>query len=195
MPRLLIHRKKTKSSNKTGSRVTFVLPHSPFQKIIEAGRVEHRLSYAQLAKQISEGKKSVHPGSLWIWLHTPNGYPHPKSCTASHLRRLSAVLRIPLPRLQEALDSSRHLFTQRERATATLSIDSWKEFVNWLENDKREMLRKTTVLNMARQFHAAAGSAAKKKGGVSGRAPRTSRQYLAPVHILKGAALSVIQAG
>jgi hypothetical protein len=158
MPRLLTNRKPgPKSSAK--SKATFVTPHSPFQKLVDSHRVEKRLSYAQLAEQVSDKTLSLHPGTLWIWLHNRNGHPHPRSCTPEHLRRLSRVLNIPLPRLQEALDASRHLFTKRETPMPTQSIDAWQEFVGWLENDKRTKISRTVVLNMAKRFMAGAVAA------------------------------------
>lgn len=152
MPRLLTNRKATSKLRK----INFVTPFSPFQKLVESRRVEKRLSYADLAKKVSDKSLHVHTGTLWIWLHTKNGHPHPRSCKPEHLRGLSSVLNIPLPQLKESLDASRHLFTKSERAVPTASIDGWKEFVGWLENDKRTKISRTVVLNMARRFMAGA---------------------------------------
>jgi hypothetical protein len=152
MPRLLTDRKPSSKLRK----ISFVTPFSPFQKLVESRRVEKRLSYADLAKKVSDKKLQLHPGTLWIWLHTKNGHPHPRSCTPEHLRRLSRVLNVPLPQLKESLDASRHIFTKSERAVPTASLDGWKEFVGWLDNDKRTKISRTVVLNMAKRFMAGA---------------------------------------
>lgn len=160
MPRLLIN-KKISTKQRGTKKVTFVNPHSPFQKLVESARIQKRLSYAQLATKISAGTSSVHPGSIWIWLHNQNGHPHPRSCKPAHLRALGRVLNIPLPRLQESLDASRHLFTKKEDPQPVAAVTSWREFVGWLENDKRGKISRSVVLNMARRFAESAESAAK----------------------------------
>ncbi len=149
MPQLLPSRKPA-----SARKATFLPPHSPFQKLVDGKRVEKRFSYAQLAEKVSDGKLSLHPGTLWIWLHNQNGHPHPRSCTPEHLRRIGRVLGIPLPQLQEALDASRHIFTARETPVPTAARDGWHEFVAWLENDKRIRIPRTVVLNMAKRFMA-----------------------------------------
>lgn len=148
MPRLLINRKVKK--------VTLVLPHSPFQKLVDSARIQKRLSYARLAALISDEAASVHTGTLYIWLHTKNGHPHPRSCRPEHLRRLARVLNVPLPRLQETLDASRHIYTKQENPVPTAAVNAWEEFVGWLANDKRSKISRTVVLNMARRFMASA---------------------------------------
>lgn len=155
MPRLLINKKISKSPVRT-RKVTFSNPHSPFQKLVESARVQKRLSYAQLAEKLGDSESSVHPGTLWIWLHNRNGHPHPRSCRPEHLRRLARVLNVPLPRLQETLDASRHIFTKQEHSVPAAAINAWAEFVGWLENDKRPKITRTVVLNMARRFMASA---------------------------------------
>lgn len=155
MPRLLINKKVSRKRDKP-TKATFENPHSPFQKIVEAARVEKRLSYAQLSEKMALEGCNVHPGSLWIWLHNKNGHPHPRSCTPAHLRALGKVLNVPLPRLQETLDASRHIFTKQETPVPTAAINAWEEFVGWLENDQRPKISRTVVLNMARRFMASA---------------------------------------
>jgi transcriptional regulator with XRE-family HTH domain len=155
MPRLLINKKISRKRDQT-KKVTFSAPHSPFQKLVESARVQKRLSYAQLAGKLGDGKASVHPGTLWIWLHNQNGHPHPRSCKPEHLRRLARVLNVPLPRLQETLDASRHIFTKQESPMPAAAVNAWQEFVGWLENDKRTKITRTVVLNMARRFMASA---------------------------------------
>lgn len=158
MPRLLINKKVSQKRDKP-AKATFTDPHSPFQKVVDAARIEKRLSYAQLSTKMAEAGSNVHPGSLWIWLHNQNGHPHPRSCTPAHLRALGRVLNIPLPRLQETLDASRHIFTKQEKTPLpTATIDAWEEFVGWLENDQRAKISRTVVLNMARRFMASAKS-------------------------------------
>jgi transcriptional regulator with XRE-family HTH domain len=156
MPRLLINKKVSQKRDAGPKKVTFTNPHSPFQKLVESARVEKRLSYAQLAEKIGDSHKSVHPGTIWIWLHNLNGYPAPRSCRPEHLKRLARVLNVPLPRLQESLDASRHIFTRQENPVPVATINAWAEFVGWLENDKRTKISRTVVLNMARRFMASA---------------------------------------
>lgn len=156
MPRLLINKKVSRKRDKP-AKATFKDPHSPFQKLVEAARVRKRLSYAQLANDMAKAGANVHPGTLWIWLHNVNGHPHPRSCTPLHLKALARVLNVPLPRLKETLDASRHLYArQEETPLPTSTINAWEEFVGWLENDQRPKISRTVVLNMARRFMASA---------------------------------------
>lgn len=155
MPRLLINRKVSHKRDKA-TKATFTNPHSPFQKLVESARVEKRLSYAQLSTEMAKLGSNVHPGTLWIWLHNLNGHPHPRSCRPEHLKALGRILNVPVPRLEETLDASRHIFTKQETPVPTAAINAWEEFVGWLENDHRARLSRTVVLNMARRFMASA---------------------------------------
>lgn len=154
MPKLLVNRKSPRKTPPCGRRIDYRVPHSPFQKLVEAERLRRGLSYADLAKTLSRPKSKVDPSSIWIWTHSENGFPHPKSFTQERMRALASTLEIPLPRMQEALDASRHLYTKRETPMPVAASDAFGQFIETLENDKRQVIKKEYVLNLARRFHA-----------------------------------------
>lgn len=151
MPKLLIHRKKPNPVPPCGRRIVYEVPHSPFQKLVDAARRTKGLSYRELADQIEVGHSI-----LWQWLHTKNGVPHTRSFKEYHLDRLSAVLKIPVPQIKEAFDASGHRFTAQSTPAPVSSTDALKGFIEALENDRRIRVSKEYVLNLAKTFLASA---------------------------------------
>jgi hypothetical protein len=159
MPRLISRRKKPNPVPPCGRRIVYVAPHSPFQKLVESRRATLGLSVRDLAAKVSDltpHEPELNAGSLWIWLRNQNGYPHPKSCTRTRLTALARVLRVPVPRLQESLDASRHLFTVRENPVPREAINGLESIVDVLRNDKRKYVWRKRILNIAEQHLAAA---------------------------------------
>lgn len=152
MPKLITDRPGAKSVRKK-SGVRFSVPHSPFQKLIDARRMELDLSIAALAKMI---RPSLHRGSLWIWLHNENGYPAKRSCTPARMKSISAVLDIPLPQLQQALDASRTVYSQQQVPVPSQLNDALGELISILEKDPRDYVTKNWVLNMAKRLRESA---------------------------------------
>jgi transcriptional regulator with XRE-family HTH domain len=153
MPKLLIHRKKPNPVPPCGKRIVYQVPHSPFQKLIEAARLAHQMSYRELAEELG-----VEHSTLWQWLHTQNGVPHARSFKDQHLASLSRALKIPVPQIKEAFDASRHRFTAQEDPAPTSSTDALEGFIEALGNDKRERISKQYALNLAKTFLASAKS-------------------------------------
>ena len=145
MPKLLLNKAGSKSRAKYGP------PHSPFQKLIHGAIKANGYSETGFAKEKLPG---VNPGSFWIWLHNRNGFPHPRSCKPAHLDLLSKHLQLPVADIHKALDASRHLFTPREAAVPTEAKDGLKMLIEILQNDRREKLMKSYVLNLARKLSA-----------------------------------------
>lgn len=152
MPRLIHKRKKPNPVPRCGRRMVYVSPHSPFQKLVESERRKWGLSIKEVADRVSDltpREPALNPGSFWIWLRNVNGFPHPKSCTKGRLVALARVLRVPLPRLQETLDASRHLFTQRELVEPAESQLALEQFIEIIKNDRRTNLPRARLLNLA----------------------------------------------
>jgi transcriptional regulator with XRE-family HTH domain len=151
MPKLLIQRKKPTPMPPCGRRIIFEVPHSPFQKLIDATRRKQGLSYRELADQIGVGHSI-----LWQWLHTKNGVPHNRSFKELHIERLAEVLKIPVPQIKEAFDASRHRFTAQSKPEPAEATSALKGFIEALEHDRRKRVSKEYVLNLAKTFLASA---------------------------------------
>ncbi len=147
MPRLLINRKKLNPIPPCGRRVIYQFPTSPFQVLIENARIKRKLSYREIAQEI--GKSA---GVVWQWLHSKNGTPTAGSCKEQHLERLAACLDIPLPQIKEAYDLSRHRFTEPGAVVPRPSTEAFQQFIEAVEHDKRTVLKKTYVLNLAKRL-------------------------------------------
>src|SRR5207253_8516186 len=62
----------------------------------------------------------------------------------------SQILKIPEINIGTALDASRHLFSPRENPMPHETFDAFGRFIEILENDKRKMMSKSYVLNIAK---------------------------------------------
>ena len=149
MPRLMTQRRgRRRKVPPCGRLIEYRPPHSPFQKLIDSARLRRRMSSRELAVRID-----VSPSTLWIWLHSMNGFPHPKAFKAVHIERLSRTLKIPPPAIAQALDASRHLFTGREKAMPHEMIDAFRHFIEILRHDRRQTISKKYVLNLAEKLY------------------------------------------
>ena len=124
------------------------IPHSPFQKLIDGARVAKKFSLRELAEIIGTSHSSLH-----IWLTNANGYPHPKAFKQTHLKALATALKIPISKIQIAIDESRLLYTAHGNPMPPTVVDSFASLIEILENDKRKYLLRTTVLNIARRLY------------------------------------------
>lgn len=157
MPRLLSQRRPgRRKTPPCGRAIEYRQPHSPFQKLIDAARVKRRLSGRELASQIKINGVPLSQSTLWIWLHNTNGYPHPKSFTEKHLDQLARALRLKPAAIRQALDASRHLYTDRELPMPHGPFDAFGRYIEILENDKRQNISRTYALNLARTLYAGA---------------------------------------
>lgn len=154
MPRLLSQRRPGRRKMPPCGRViNYRAPHSPFQKLIDSARVKRRLSGRELANLIKIKGVPLSQSTLWIWLHNENGYPHPKSFTEKHLAQFAKALRLSPEAIREALDASRHLYTDREHPMPHKAFNSFGRFIEILEHDKRQNVSRTYVLNLARTLY------------------------------------------
>lgn len=148
MPRLLVQRRGRRKVPPCGRLIEYRPPHSPFQKLIDSQRKRYGLSGRELADRIR-----VPQSTLWIWLHSLNGFPHPKSCKPVHLVRLSKILKIPHQKIGAALDASRHIVTPTENPMPHEEFNALGHFIEILENDKRQTISKDYALNLARNLY------------------------------------------
>lgn len=153
MPRLIIQRGKRRKVPPCGRLIEYREPHSPFQKLIHSEMKRYGLSGRELARKLSQPRRPVSQSTLWIWLHNTNGFPHPKSFNADHVRLLSQALKIPQIQISRALDASRHLFTAIEDPMPHAAFDALGRFINILENDKRQTISRSYALNLAKTLH------------------------------------------
>ena len=155
MPRLIVQRSGGRRKvPPCGRLIEYREPHSPFQKLIDSQRRRYGFSGRDLAERIG-----VSQSTLWIWLHNVNGYPHPKSFKEVHLQRLSRVLRTPADKVKHALDASRHLFTPTENPMPHQAFNAMERFIEILENDRRQTISRSYVLNIAKNLYRGAAAA------------------------------------
>lgn len=151
MPRLITQRKSRPSIPFCGRLIHYRTPHSPFQKLIDSARHRLRISVRELARRIR-----VSQSTLWIWLHSENGFPHPKAFKPEHIDRLSRALNISKTAIRRAIDASRHLYTARERPTPHPALDVFASFIDILENDRRQSVSRSYIVNLAKKLYSGA---------------------------------------
>lgn len=153
MPRLIVqrHGRPLRKIPPCGRRIEYVEPRSPFQKLVNAAMHKQRMSGRSLALMVTDAAGNpTSQSTLWIWLHNTNGFPHPKSFGESHLRTLARAIKVPVMKLREALDASRHLYTPNEDPMPHKLFDAFARFIEIMENDKRHMLSRSYVINIAK---------------------------------------------
>ena len=151
MPRLITQRKSRRRVPPCGRLIHYRAPHSPFQKLIDSARHRLRISVRELARRIR-----VSQSTLWIWLHNENGFPHPKAFKPEHLERLGRALSISKTAMQHAIDSSRHLYTAREKPTPHAALDAFQNFIEIMEHDRRQTVSRSYVVNLAKRLYSGA---------------------------------------
>lgn len=154
MPKLIVNRRGIRRKvPPCGRLIDYREPQSPFQKLIHSQMKRYGLSGRALAEKIGTPRRAVSQSTVWIWLHNTNGYPHPKSFTTDHLKRLGQVLKIPEAKIRRALDASRHIFTAVEDPTPHESFDAFGRYIEILEHDKRATVSRGFVLNLAKNLY------------------------------------------
>ena len=148
MPRLITQRKSRRRVPPCGRLIHYRVPHSPFQKLIDSARHRFRISVRDLARRIQ-----VSQSTLWIWLHSENGFPHPKAFRPEHVDRLSRTLKISKAAIRRAIDASRHLYTARERPTPHPTLDAFASFIDILDNDRRQSISRSYIVNLAKKLY------------------------------------------
>jgi transcriptional regulator with XRE-family HTH domain len=131
--------------------INYLAPHSPFQKLIDSARTRLRISGRELARRIG-----VSQSTLWIWLHNENGFPHPKAFKPQHLKRLSHALGVSKKAIERAIDTSRHVYTAREKPTPHVTLDAFRHFIDILEHDRRQTVSVSYILNLAKRLYSGA---------------------------------------
>jgi transcriptional regulator with XRE-family HTH domain len=153
MPKLIIDRRnprprKGPKAPPCGRVIPFFEPHSPFQRLIDARRRERELSTRALAKEIG-----VPPSNVYVWLHGKNGFPYPRSFPPATLRKLASVLDLPASDIEKSIDASRLLYSQKEIPMPLASRDAFKRFIGVLQNDRRQTVTLSYVINLARTMY------------------------------------------
>lgn len=151
VPRLITQRKKPRRIPPCGRLINYLPPHSPFQKLIDTVRTRRRISVRGLARKIG-----VSPSTLWIWLHSENGFPHPKSFKGQHLKKLSHALGLSKKAIERTIDASRHVYTAREKPTPHVSLDALRQFIEILDHDRRQTVSRSYILNLAKRLYSGA---------------------------------------
>lgn len=101
-------------------------------------------------------RAAVPLSTFWLWIHTVNGVPAPRTFKPKHMRALAAVLRIPEDNIKNAYDASRHHFTPTENPVPHASQDSLRDLEVILANDKRKSIPRQWMLNIVRRLMAGA---------------------------------------
>jgi len=154
MPKLLTDRPKARRKlPPCGRIINYVEPHSPFQRLIDDRRREMAAKDPDLSVRGLARRLGISQSTLWIWLHNENGYPHPKSFKDEHLQALSRVLKLPAEDIRKAIDASRVMYQPKRAVMPVATRDAFKAFIDILSNDRREVLARTFVLNLAKSLY------------------------------------------
>jgi hypothetical protein len=156
MPRLIVNRSRNRRKvPPCGRLIVYREPSSPFQKLIDDARRRYGLSGYELARKMTLicPRAPVSQSTLWIWLHSMNGYPHPKSFKSEHLRALSRILKIPQDKITRAIDASRHIYSPKEQPMPHESLNAFGRFIDILEHDNRVNVNRRTILHLAKTLY------------------------------------------
>lgn len=137
--------------------------------MIEAARTKLRLSLRELAKEMKTRKAAVDQSTLWVWIHTTNGYPAPRSFTASHLRALASSLKLKETDVRKALDESRAIYAGRPEPTPRPQLEGLDVLIETLENSTKATVKRMWVLHLAKSLRATAQAADEKTAGTKAK--------------------------
>lgn len=122
-------------------------PSSPFQKLIEGARITHGLTIRELHRAVD----AIAPcplSTFWLWLHTTNGAPAPRTFKPAHVKALARALRLSEQDIKEAYDASRHHFTEKENPAPRDASDALRILRDMLRNDRRKYIPTMSLLNI-----------------------------------------------
>ena len=154
MPKLIVDRPNNRPRKVPCGRViNYREPHSPFQLLIDSRRRELAATNPELSSRGLARAIGVSQSTLWIWLHSENGYPAPKSFKDRHMTALSRVLKIAPADIRKAIDSSRIVYGPKTVPIPIKTKDAFRAFIDILKNDRRENITRKFALNLARNLY------------------------------------------
>lgn len=80
---------------------------SPWQKLVEDRRVQTGLTLRDVANAVTKSGSKLTFNTLWLWLRHRDGFPNPRSYTATMNTRLARALKLPATQLAAAYEESR----------------------------------------------------------------------------------------
>lgn len=143
---------KKKSSAPTPPKkrvIVFVPPHSPFQKMLAAKKIEGNMSYSELAKRIRTPQ-----GTIYRWLHNENGIPDPKSLSPKRIQAIGAFLGVSEQELRKILDESSSLFRSKQSSPPPpdIEIDTFHLLISHLKAYGKKTIPVAKVIQIAEKI-------------------------------------------
>lgn len=129
-------------------------PQSPWQQMIYYRLKGMDMSIRTLAEAIE-----INRGTLWIWLHTKNGVPHPKSFKAHHMKRIAEALELDENTLRQAWDASRLQFSPSQAPLRESTLESLEGILEFFQSKKTTYIRRSQVVSMLSMLTTSAKSA------------------------------------
>jgi len=103
-----------------------------------------------------EQTSTLNQSTLWMWLHNTRGYPDPRYFKPAHLAALAAVLEIPQPRIRQALDESRAIYTVAPPCAPGPQLDALLTLEETLKACRQTYVRAKWVLNLVKALRISA---------------------------------------
>jgi hypothetical protein len=176
MPRLLTAPRRKRATPPCGRIIATAVPHSPFQTLIDAKRIEKGYTFRSLAAAMKKAGGKVSHNTLWLWINGPSGYPSTYRFTRAHLAALSSALQIPESEIRQALDNSLHRFTPKQDLPHAPVVDGFSAFISAIANDKRKRLDRMYILNLAKRLHQPMEDVDRSKEASAARPAKKARQ-------------------
>ena len=145
MPKLIIKRKPSKLKNQRSRKS--IVPHSPFQMLIEDAKLAKSLSNRGLSTAMAKHGVKTNQSTIWVWLHSENGYPDPRYFGEKHIKSLALVLGLQEHQIRTALDQSRTIYTGTQNPRPAAAHDALETLRQLLASKKTTWIRTATILN------------------------------------------------
>lgn len=162
MPRLLVQKKP---SQRKPRGLQYVVPSSPFQKLVDGQMRKRGLSGRQLAADMTDAGAPTSQSTIWTWLHHPSGHPAPRSFKAAHMKALARQLGIKPADLHAAHDASLHRYTPKEKATPAETHEALALLEETIAAGTSSYVKRAWVLHLVQSIRRGANNQAPASKG------------------------------
>jgi hypothetical protein len=146
--------KATTSNKMKNNRSNFTGPELPIQQLILKRRTALGYSIRELNRLVNDILPDSHRiplSTMWEWFNREN--KHTRPIAEQTAKAIAATLKVPYKEFAEAWDLSRLHLTENKIPEPQAQKSGLEILIEMLQNDKRQVIKKETILNIALRLH------------------------------------------
>lgn len=144
----------TTSNKVKNNRSNFTGPELPIQQLILKRRTALGYSIRELNRLVNDILPDSHRiplSTMWEWFNREN--KHTRPIAEQTAKAIAATLKVPYKEFAEAWDLSRLHLTENKIPEPQAQKSGLEILIEMLQNDKRQVIKKETILNIALRLH------------------------------------------